>query len=114
MGYKPDKNGASSIQVLTCLFTQYRGQRHFYLSLTGVISYYVFVGKAVNAGQHNCTLTTQSRGFYPESLWIGKTLTVQRIEHFVLFCCAEGHLVQSKYSSVNVYGIPGVAEKPTL
>ena len=78
------------------------------------MSYYVFVGKAVNAGQQERTLTTRGMGFYPECLWIGKTLTVQRVEHFVLFYCAEGHLVQSKDSSVNVYGIPGVAEKPTL
>ena len=97
MGYKPNKNGASSIWVLTCLLTQYRRQRHFYLSLTGVMSYYVFVGKAVKEESTYCTLTTRSRGFYPVYLWVGKTLTVQRIEHF-LYCSAvrRGIRMQSK------------------
>jgi len=33
---------------------------------------------------------------------MGKISAVQRFEHFVLFNCTEGHLVQYKESSVNV------------
>lgn len=60
--------------MLTPLLIDGRGQHHFYLSLTRVMSYHVFVDKAVNAGQYivPCTLNrttlvgiTQSIRFYP-------------------------------------------------
>ena len=87
MGYKPNKNGASSNWVSTHLLIHGRGQHHFYLSLYWSDELLCVCWQSRKCWLTYCTLTTRRLGFYPEYLWVGKTLTVQRVEHF-LYCSA--------------------------
>ncbi len=111
-----------------------------YILFTNDISIKMILdGKAENAGHlFDRTLITQSIGFYPVTrhlkcacLWVGKTLTVQRIEHF-LYCSTVYRGISYSLNKVSPSktlrvskaplkeaqfmsdGIPGVSEKPTL